>query len=686
MGSNNDNDASVSCKITEGHATESGVAINVEPDTVVEYMNSDNNIIGEYEVVIDADQCPRPEDNSIPCLGMRFKTADDAYTWYKDYARRIGFKVRIDRQERSKRDGEVISRLFVCSRKGTRREKNNNKESKCKAEQTHARVGCQAYLMVKRRRGPVEDSWEITRFQEHHNHDLVSPSSMVSKRKISKRKMALDEPCPISEQNYCPHLGMQFRTADEAYIWYNHYARRMGFRVRIDRQERSKRDKEVISRLFVCSKKGTRRKKYNNRDGRSRAEQGHTRVGCQAYLMVKRRRGATGESWEVTRFQELHNHDSASLSNKRMGPKNKNGKFKVALDIESGTNSEDDSCPRLGLQFKTADDAYQWYNDYARRVGFSVRIDRQERSKRDGEVISRLFVCSKQGRRREKYTNKESTTKGEQPHTRVGCQAYLMVKRRRGSVEDNWVVTRFQDVHKHDLVSPSKVSSLRSHKRIRHTSEKYAENLSGACVDGNGIFSSLVDGADGIENVGYIQQNLFDHQTFEIQDTFANEDPNIAQEMQKNNSQCNVINGLLFNQGLMSGAEKQRKGTKSCSICKGHDHNKRKCPTLKGIGHSQQPESDAHLHLSDSHLQIGDSDLHMDDSHPHMIDTHHPHLSDSQEHMSDSHPGFCALSLWNDKHTSDVMSNQAVKQLFGWVVTDDGEDFRVCSELLPTEV
>ncbi|XXG60516.1 hypothetical protein AAC387_Pa04g2405 [Persea americana] len=302
MGSNNDNDASVSCTITEGRTTESGVAINVEPETVVEYMNSDNNIIGEYEVVIDADQCPRPEDNSIPCLGMRFRTADDAYTW------------------------------------------------------------------------------------------------------------------------------------------------------------------------------------------------------------------------------------------------------------------------------------------------------------------------------------------------------------------------------------------------IRHTSEQYAENLSGACVDGNGIFSSLVDGADGIENVGYIQQNLFDHQTFEIQDTFANEDPNIAQEMQKNNSQCNVINGLLFNQGLTSGAEKQRKGTKSCSICKGHDHNKRKCPTLKGIGHSQQPESDAHLHLSDSHLQIGDSDLHMDDSHPHMLDTHHPHLSDSQEHMSDSHPGFCALSLWNDKHTSDVMSNQAVKQLFGWVVTDDGEDFRVCSELLPTEV
>ncbi|KAJ8639655.1 hypothetical protein MRB53_016349 [Persea americana] len=52
--------------------------------------------------------------------------------------------------------------------------------------------------------------------------------------------------------------------------------------------------------------------------------------------------------------------------------------------------------PKLGMHFDDLDEAYNFYNGYGKLAGFSVRKESTNRGK-DGEVVWKRFVCSKQG-------------------------------------------------------------------------------------------------------------------------------------------------------------------------------------------------------------------------------------------------------------------------------------------------
>ncbi|XP_058080058.1 uncharacterized protein LOC131228198 [Magnolia sinica] len=474
---------------------ESDAAVDVEPES-----DTAADIEPESDTAGDAEPCASSEGSSVPHVGMRFKTADEAYTWYNDYAMRVGFSVRKDRQEKSKRDGEVISRLFVCSKEGKRRDKDPDKENKDKPEQAHTRVGCEAYLMVKRRkRGTLEEFWVVTRFREHHNHDLVSPDKTHSLRSHRKRGRS----------------GAHFRG------------------------------------VHMSS---------------SLTESNAIENGLCNHLSVK-------------------GHEA---------PTKGDG---AAADYDYGSDNPEDTSadnpgPRLGMQFRTADEAYAWYIDYARWVGFNVRIDRQEKSKRDGIVISRLFVCSKQGKRRDKYLNKENRSKVEQVETRVGCQAYLMVKRRRGPVEDSWEVTRFQERHNHDLMSPTKcgrrgAKALEDNNMTTSAIEKcWKDIIEGKQTEAkNGQLNTPLTGSIQEGNIG--EGNCTGHSNSQTT-LHGHEDMDRG--------------GFPSNESGKSRSEKRRKGTKSCSICKRRDHNKRKCPSLKATGDTLQPDNDLHPDMIDSEV------------------------------------------------------------------------------------
>ncbi|RYR63507.1 hypothetical protein Ahy_A04g021322 [Arachis hypogaea] len=91
--------------------------------------------------------------------------------------------------------------------------------------------------------------------------------------------------------------------------------------------------------------------------------------------------------------------------------------------------------PYVGQEFGSPNEAYQFYHAYAAYVGFGVRIGQLFRSKNDGLITSRRFVCSKEG---------------FQHPSRVGCGAYLRIKRQPSG---KWVVDRLHKDHNHDLGS-----------------------------------------------------------------------------------------------------------------------------------------------------------------------------------------------------------------------------------------
>ncbi|KAJ1685819.1 hypothetical protein LUZ63_017209 [Rhynchospora breviuscula] len=138
--------------------------------------------------------------------------------------------------------------------------------------------------------------------------------------------------------------------------------------------------------------------------------------------------------------------------------------------IEDESNKVEESIDiYVGKEFRSDDEAYNFYNLYALIKGFSVRKNQRGTSRKG--VSTLRFVCSKQGlSNRQKNEKKpvDCSTKPNTPEkvrsaTRTNCLAYMRVKLVEGGI---WQVTKFQDEHNHQLApnTPSKNRNLRSHR------------------------------------------------------------------------------------------------------------------------------------------------------------------------------------------------------------------------------
>eukprot|EP00262_Sarcandra_glabra_P009180 TRINITY_DN2322_c0_g1_i1.p1 TRINITY_DN2322_c0_g1~~TRINITY_DN2322_c0_g1_i1.p1 ORF type:complete len:271 (-),score=47.97 TRINITY_DN2322_c0_g1_i1:37-849(-) len=121
-----------------------------------------------------------------PFVGMEFESEEAAKIFYNSYATRIGFIMRVSSYFRSKVDGSLISRKFVCNKQGFRMKKEEEGEKPKRARAT-TREGCEAMMMVKRRN---HGKWVVWKFEKEHCHTLViNPGT----RRDSLRSLTLDE-------------------------------------------------------------------------------------------------------------------------------------------------------------------------------------------------------------------------------------------------------------------------------------------------------------------------------------------------------------------------------------------------------------------------------------------------------------------------------------------------------------
>ncbi|XP_020262591.1 protein FAR1-RELATED SEQUENCE 5-like [Asparagus officinalis] len=122
----------------------------------------------------------------------------------------------------------------------------------------------------------------------------------------------------------------------------------------------------------------------------------------------------------------------------------------------------------MALIEKTDNDAYNYYNAYAKKIGFGIRKDTFEKSKKASrEILSRTFVCDKAGEKRASTENASGLTINRRPETKVGCGAKMKIMLTSSKV---WKVTKFISEHVHPLTSPNKVMHHHSHKQ-RHRSK-----------------------------------------------------------------------------------------------------------------------------------------------------------------------------------------------------------------------
>ncbi|KAM7471008.1 hypothetical protein LguiA_009191 [Lonicera macranthoides] len=159
--------------------------------------------------------------------------------------------------------------------------------------------------------------------------------------------------------------------------------------------------------------------------------------------------------------------------------------------------------PYEGMEFESEEAAKAFYNSYARRVGFSTRVSSSRRSRKDGAIIQRSFVCAKEGfRNLNERRTKDREIKRPRTITRVGCKASLSVK-----IQDSgkWVVSGFVKGHNHELVPPDQVHCLRSHRQISGPAKTLIDTLQAAGMGPRRIMSALIKEYGGISKVGFTE-------------------------------------------------------------------------------------------------------------------------------------------------------------------------------------
>ncbi|CAH1427685.1 unnamed protein product [Lactuca virosa] len=276
-----------------------------------------------------------------------------------------------------------------------------------------------------------------------------------------------------------PYVGLEFDTPEAAQEFYNTYATQTGFKIRIGQLYRSRVDGSVISRRYVCSKEGF---------------QTTSRTGCPAFIRVQK--GDSGK-WVLANIKKEHNHDMdvsgdgdggdvsggevqtpvtqkkappppKPTATPRSGIRSADGDGSSGIldlkrlkrgEMEPESESQPLGDPFKGLEFNSANEAYKFYNNYAANLGFKVRIGQLFRSKNDGSITSRRFVCSKEG---------------HQHPSRVGCGAFMRIQH---DDSGRWVVDRLSKEHNHELDSPETTTRRKNSKSSKEELAAGLDNL-----------------------------------------------------------------------------------------------------------------------------------------------------------------------------------------------------------------
>uniref|UniRef100_A0A6V7QR21 Protein FAR1-RELATED SEQUENCE n=1 Tax=Ananas comosus var. bracteatus TaxID=296719 RepID=A0A6V7QR21_ANACO len=140
----------------------------------------------------------------------------------------------------------------------------------------------------------------------------------------------------------------------------------------------------------------------------------------------------------------------------------------IATDVDVDVKNQD---PYLRMEFESDAAARAFYNAYASRLGFGIRVARSRSERRKGVevLVMKRFVCLKEGHHKKKATDLSARKKRKRLSIRDGCPAMMEVVRR---APDRWVVTKLVLDHTHVVVSPDKVREI----QLRRLSGKYREH------------------------------------------------------------------------------------------------------------------------------------------------------------------------------------------------------------------
>lgn len=145
--------------------------------------------------------------------------------------------------------------------------------------------------------------------------------------------------------------------------------------------------------------------------------------------------------------------------------------------------------PYVGQIFKSDDEAFEYYSNFARKNGFSIRKARSTESQNLG-IYRRDFVCYRSGfNQPRKKANVEHPR--DRKSVRCGCDAKLYLTKEIVDGVTQWYVSQFSNIHNHELLEDDQVRLLPAYRKIQEADQERILLLSKAGFPVNRIVKVL---------------------------------------------------------------------------------------------------------------------------------------------------------------------------------------------------
>ncbi|XAR65755.1 hypothetical protein NMG60_11009972 [Bertholletia excelsa] len=140
--------------------------------------------------------------------------------------------------------------------------------------------------------------------------------------------------------------------------------------------------------------------------------------------------------------------------------------------LEKNEHSSSDAmvAPYVGMVFKSDEDAFEYYANFARKNGFSIRKERSRLSPQLG-IYKRDFVCYRSG-----FAPARKKPSGEhhrdRKSVRCGCDAKMYLSKEIVDGVSQWFVVQFSNVHNHELLEDDQVRLLPAYRKIHEADQE----------------------------------------------------------------------------------------------------------------------------------------------------------------------------------------------------------------------
>ncbi|MED6133644.1 hypothetical protein PIB30_030039 [Stylosanthes scabra] len=114
------------------------------------------------------------DEDYVPKVGMFFESLEKARNFYRDYAKRAGFTIKIRNTNKCKKSNEILNQLLSCNREGKRR------SDVLVFKKTNAvyATNCPARICVHHMK--YFDFWQISKVVLEHSHPCSKSCINVS--------------------------------------------------------------------------------------------------------------------------------------------------------------------------------------------------------------------------------------------------------------------------------------------------------------------------------------------------------------------------------------------------------------------------------------------------------------------------------------------------------------------------